>query len=300
MSSVYPTTEEILASLSELANAWRPLAIFWHLYFAAFVIALIYSFRPSKRVSCIILAMPFLSVSILAWSIPNPFNGTIFAVIGILLVAVSVKLPRESIQIAPLWAMIPGALMLIFGWIYPHFLDASSPLSFLYSAPTGLVPCPTLSMGIGLALILNSLVSRKVSLILGISGMAYGITGVVQLGVSIDWFLFLGSMAIMLFAFVGKQGIRSNFMGRTTRNHNVVPISHTMKGGVLFFVGSVQFMIALTIAEVLYPNYNLSTNPLSDLGAAVFQPSSNIFNGSVIIFGLKSLAYSSSSALTSQ
>jgi len=59
-----------------------------------------------------------------------------------------------------------------------------------------------------------------------------------------------------------------------------------MKGGALLFAGSVQFMIALTIAEILYPNYNLSTNPLSDLGAMVFQPSSNIFNISVIIFGV--------------
>ncbi len=59
-----------------------------------------------------------------------------------------------------------------------------------------------------------------------------------------------------------------------------------IKGGALFFAGSVQFMIALMIAEALYPNYNVATNPLSDLGAMVFQPSSNIFNGSVIIFGL--------------
>lgn len=56
--------------------------------------------------------------------------------------------------------------------------------------------------------------------------------------------------------------------------------------GASLFTGSVQFLIALTLAEILYPNYSLSANPLSDLGAGVFQPSSNIFNVSVIIFGL--------------
>lgn len=67
-------------------------------------------------------------------------------------------------------------------------------------------------------------------------------------------------------------------------------LSARVKGGALFFAGSVQFMIALTIAEVLYPNYNVSLNPLSDLGAMVFQPSAYIFNGSVIIFGLLIIA----------
>ncbi len=56
--------------------------------------------------------------------------------------------------------------------------------------------------------------------------------------------------------------------------------------GASLFTGSVQFLIALTLAEVLYPNYSLSANPLSDLGAGFFQPSSTIFNVSVIIFGL--------------
>ncbi len=39
------------------------------------------------------------------------------------------------------------------------------------------------------------------------------------------------------------------------------------KVGVSLFIGSVQFLIALTLAEILYPNYSLSANPLSDLGA---------------------------------
>lgn len=73
----------------------------------------------------------------------------------------------------------------------------------------------------------------------------------------------------------------------TTIRATITPviIDARMKGGILLFTGSVQFTIALTLAEALYPNYDVSSNPLSDLGAGIFQPSSNIFNGSVIIFG---------------
>ena len=205
-SSVYPTPEEIISNLTELENAWRPLAIIWHIYFAAFAIAFLYGVRPSKRISGVLLALPFASVSILAWSIMNPVNGIAFALISILLIGVSVKLPQEKAQIAPLSAMIPGILMFIFGWIYPHFLDPSSSLSFLHSSPVGIIPCATLSIGIGITMILKSLGSRKTTVILGISGILYGITGVVQLGVTIDLILLLGSIVLLIFAFIKRNG----------------------------------------------------------------------------------------------
>ncbi len=53
--------------------------------------------------------------------------------------------------------------------------------------------------------------------------------------------------------------------------------------GALLFVGTVQFILGLVIAEVLFPNYNVSTNFISDLGVG---PTSLIFNPSVILFGL--------------
>ncbi len=199
MSSI-PTNEQIINGLTGLADTWRPLAIFWHAFFAILVVALVLGVRPSKRISGVLLSLPFLSVSILAWSIMNPFNGIIFAVIGVLLIAVSVKLPLERVRVAPLWVVIAGVFMFGFGWIYPHFLDASSPFSLLYSSPTGVIPCATLSIGIGLALLLNGLGSRKLSVILSVSGIIFGITGIMQLGVMIDVFLLLGGTAMLIFA----------------------------------------------------------------------------------------------------
>lgn len=204
MSSFYSTPEEIVSSLTELANRWRLAAVFWHLYFAVFIAALVFGIRPSKRMAGLLIALPFLSVSILAFTIFNPVNGIGFAVVGILLAYVSVKMPREKVQIAPWWVLIVGAFMFMFGWIYPHFLDPSSPYSSLYSSPVGVIPCPTLSIGIGLALIMNSLSSRKVSLILGIAGVVYGLTGFAMLGVAIDLTLLFGAIVTLIFAFVGK------------------------------------------------------------------------------------------------
>lgn len=205
-----PTNEQILAGLKVIANTWWLLAVFWHIYFAVIVIALIFGVRPSKRISGILLVLPLLSVSIVAWISLNPFNGIIYAVIGILMIYFSVKLPREKVQIAPLWVMVPGVIMFIFGWVYPHFLDASSSFVYLYAAPTGLIPCPTLSIVIGLTLILNRLDSRALSLILGIVGLYYGLTGVLQLGVSIDLVLLLGAIFIVVLSFVAKHGARAN------------------------------------------------------------------------------------------
>ena len=96
--------------------------------------------------------------------------------------------------------MIAGAALLIFGWVYPHFLETSSPLTYLYAAPTGLIPCPTLSITIGFALILGGLDSRLWSWVLGAFGLFYGAFGALRLGVTIDLVLLLGSIALIAFA----------------------------------------------------------------------------------------------------
>jgi hypothetical protein len=103
-----------------------------------------------------------------------------------------------------------GALLFAFGWVYPHFLNTSSFLPYLYSAPTGLIPCPTLSIVIGLALILGGLGARTWSLVLGVTGIFYGIFGSAWLGVLIDWVLLLGALTIVFFVLVERRGAKPN------------------------------------------------------------------------------------------
>ena len=71
-------------------------------------------------------------------------------------------------------------------------------------------------------------------------------------------------------------------------------VSNASKAGIAIFVGAVQFSIGLILAEIYYPNYNVSLNYVSDLGATcptsgsciINQPTSMIFNSSIIILGL--------------
>jgi len=68
--------------------------------------------------------------------------------------------------------------------------------------------------------------------------------------------------------------------------------SNRQIAGVALFLGTLQFVLAMNLAEQLYPNYSVSANYISDLGATctttctIVQPSSTIFNSSVIILGL--------------
>ena len=96
--------------------------------------------------------------------------------------------------------------MFAFGWVYPHFLDTSTSLTYLYAAPTGLIPCPTLSIVIGVGLIVGGLGSRAWSIFLGALGDFYSIFGAVRLGVVLDWVLLFGSLMIVLSVFVIAHG----------------------------------------------------------------------------------------------
>ena len=68
--------------------------------------------------------------------------------------------------------------------------------------------------------------------------------------------------------------------------------------GASLFVGAVQFVTGMHLAEYLYPGYSVSGNFISDLGATcrvactVYQPSASIFNSSVILLGLLILSSS--------
>jgi hypothetical membrane protein len=74
---------------------------------------------------------------------------------------------------------------------------------------------------------------------------------------------------------------------------------HPNLAGALLFVGAAQFVPMLTVAEALYPNYNVSAQPISDLGATCLTvsgvrscsipPSATIFDVSVFLLGLLAL-----------
>jgi hypothetical membrane protein len=68
-------------------------------------------------------------------------------------------------------------------------------------------------------------------------------------------------------------------------------ISNAKIAGTLLLIGGIQFIIALIIAEAVYPSYSISINYISDLGVWG-KPSAAIFNISIMIFGLTVIASS--------
>jgi hypothetical membrane protein len=73
-----------------------------------------------------------------------------------------------------------------------------------------------------------------------------------------------------------------------SNNFSIMP-NYSKIAGTLLFIGGIQFVIALFIAEALYPSYSIANNYISDLG--VWGTSSaNVFNPSVMLFGATVLA----------
>ena len=173
-----------------------PLAIIWHVVFYGMLIALVAGWRPSARFIMAALALPVLSVGVVAWLFGNPFNGTIFILLSILTAIFGCRGGRKNVTFGSHWKQISGWLMIIFGLIYPHFLHAGSPVSYLYKSPLGLIPCPTLSAVIGLALILDNIKSRAWHIVLLIGGFIYGFIGAFVLGVTIDLILLAGAVLL--------------------------------------------------------------------------------------------------------
>lgn len=65
------------------------------------------------------------------------------------------------------------------------------------------------------------------------------------------------------------------------------------RAGTILFVGVAQFAFFFALAEIYYPGYDVSVQTISDLGATCkggvcdfVQPSSDIFNASIVLLGI--------------
>lgn len=206
-----PNSQSILEGLGAIANEYRFLAIAWHAVFGLCLTALALGLRPSRRLAGVLLAVPAASVSALAWLKGNPFNGTVFALLAVALGAQAVRLAPEPVRFGGAWRFGAGALLVSFGWSYPHFLETETWTSYLYAAPLGLIPCPTLSALVGAALMLDGFAIRGWPLVLAAGGTLYGLIGWLRLGVTMDLVLLAGAVLLGLTAVrpvrVGERSI---------------------------------------------------------------------------------------------
>jgi hypothetical protein len=193
-----PSSDWILANLTRTANEAQAMALLWHVVAVAGGVALLRGWRPSPRVTGVLLAAPLSSVSILAFIFGNAFNGLAFAGLAGALFAVALRSSADSSAsfARPLWTTVAGSALVAFGWFYPHFFRESSLFHYAVAAPLGVIPCPTLSFLIGATLLAGGL-SRPWSSVLGFGGLFYGVFGVLRLGVQLDIVLVLGASLLL-------------------------------------------------------------------------------------------------------
>ena len=193
-----PKTEEIINGLQSIVNDYSTFAIIWHAVFYFLMAGLIAKWQPSNKLFGILLCLPLISVSVFAWLSGNPFNGILFFIITILIFIFGLKTSNQPIHISQAPFMVIGILMIVFGLVYPHFINSSSFLKYFYASPVGLIPCPTLSILIGFLLLYNGFSSQSITITFIAFGLFYGIFGVLKLAVYLDIFLILGSITLLV------------------------------------------------------------------------------------------------------
>jgi len=196
-----PTSDEILRGLATIASTYWPVSLGWHVAVGLALLALATGrWRPSRRAGAALLALPAVSVSVLAWATGNPFNGATFVVIAGALALAGARLPREPVEPGPTWATALGAAVLAYAWVYPHFLESFPAWAYLYAAPLGAVPCPTLSAVLGFGLLAGGFGSRGWIVTAGVAGLFYAVFGMLRLGVWLDAGLLLAALATLALA----------------------------------------------------------------------------------------------------
>jgi hypothetical protein len=193
-----PSSTEILESLQRIVSEGSAYALAWHVVLGAALLGVLRGRRsPAPFAPWLVVAL-FASVSAFAWRFDNPFNGSVFAVLAGSCALLTSRPSRAATQDVFAWARPLGGLMLAFGWVYPHFVEARTALSYLYAAPTGLIPCPTLSIALGFALLGWLPGHRGWSAILAGAASFYALFGVLRLGVVIDLGLLAGGLGLIV------------------------------------------------------------------------------------------------------
>jgi hypothetical protein len=238
-----PSADAILRGLSATANEFQWLAFAWHVLLVGFLVAVAAGWRPSQRSAGFLLAPPFVSVSLLAWRAGNPFNGTTMAALAVGLSLTGARLPLSPIGFAAPMLTVVGLLMILFGATYPHFLAASAWYDYVHSAPLGLVPCPTLSVAIGIALLFGLFRSAAWTIVLAIGGVFYGVFGVAMLGVSLDLGLVAGA-TVLAFAATTSRAAWPSVRARPAERSRVFPGDSFIKQ-LLGIAGRVESLPAI-------------------------------------------------------
>lgn len=186
----------ILTAQQTIAQEWRALAVAWHAAALLLVLVIITGPATARAVGAA-LTLPLFSVSALAWWSGNPFTTIVFAAGGGALLAIAGRLSSRPLEPPAASRLAAGLALCAFGFAYPHFLGGMW-WRYLYEAPLGLIPCPTVAFVIGVSMMAGSFGSRAWKAIVTALGIVYGAIGVFALGVTLDWVLLAGAVLLGL------------------------------------------------------------------------------------------------------
>jgi len=193
-----PTAADVLENLTTVANGALPVAALWHTIVFTSLIAVAMGWRPPRRITAAMLVGLAASVSVVSFVFGNPFNGVSFALLAGLSTREAGHFERERVRTAASWTPIPGAVLVGYGLVYPHFLENVPWVLYLLAAPLGLIPCPTLALMTGVTLIADRMFSASWRATLAAFGLFYGLFGIIRLHVLLDVGLLIGALALVL------------------------------------------------------------------------------------------------------
>lgn len=193
-----PITDQILEALSTITDELTWLALGWPVAILIIAVALVAGWRPQLRTLGLLITAPVLSVFVVSISFASLFNAATFG----LLAVVCTKLTRDRTErIQPGgWQLWTAVALIAFGFVYPHFVDGAWYRS-LYASPVGLVPCPTLAVVAGFALLARRSRMRALLAVLAVWTAFYALFGMFRLGVWLDIGLVVAMFALAFDAF---------------------------------------------------------------------------------------------------
>lgn len=191
-----PSAATILEQLTQLANTHHGIAFFWHVAtLLALGVLAVAPWRPRGRVAAWLTVAPVVSAALLAFDAGNPFNATVLGVVSVALGGLAATLPPGRVTRGPAWTSVVGGAAIAFALAYPHFVPLRSP-AYLLIVPTGVVPCPSLALTLGFALLAGGFGSRAWALTAAGAGAFYALFGMFRLGVWLDAGLLLAAVAL--------------------------------------------------------------------------------------------------------
>ena len=150
-----PTSTALVAQLHSIAHDMIGLAILWHVALAIALVTFLAGWRPTRRGAAALLALPIASTGLVAFGHGNAFNGMVFSGLAIALLGIAGRMPTDRISYHSRRELVVGQVFVVFGAIYPHFLDELALSAYLVASPFGVLPSPTLVVLAGFTLMVG-------------------------------------------------------------------------------------------------------------------------------------------------